>query len=49
MAFIQIRDGMIDPEGIQKMAQDFTLRMNENGVRVAIGAHANSKRMVVVT
>ena len=52
MAFIMIREGMVDPEGLKKMAKDFTAMAKKAGVQVAIGTehrYAKSKRLVAIT
>ena len=52
MAFIMIREGMVDPEGLKKMAKDFTVIAKKAGVQVAIGTehrYAKSKRLVAIT
>ena len=39
MAFIVIRKGMVDKDGIDKMAAEFTEGANKKGIMVTIGSY----------
>ena len=36
MVFIELREGMTHPAGIQKMAQDFQMMMSTGGLQVGL-------------
>jgi hypothetical protein len=36
MVFIELREGMVPPQGIEKMAKDFGLMMSTGGLHVSV-------------
>ena len=50
MAFIVIRQGMVDNEGIDKMAADFMKGAHKKGIQVTIGSYpGHESKLLVVT
>ena len=49
LAFIYIRDKMMDEMGIKKMASDFSALANKQGLQVAIGPYMNTTKLVAVS
>ncbi len=47
MVFITIRDGYIDPKGIDKMAKDFQQLMSTGGIQVGIVGVDNNQMIAV--
>ncbi len=47
MVFIHIRDGYLDPKGIEKMAKDFQSIMSTGGIQVGIVGVDNNQMIAV--
>ena len=47
MVFITIRDGYVDPKGVDKMAKDFQSLMSTGGIQVGIVGVDNNQMIAV--